>query len=122
MDFDSLWLPPLEIDNKAKVVIKYLKNFREAFWLGLLLLVSPYCVQVDEDNSGSIDFDEFLTMMKKKMMENDRRSEDVRAAFQVFDQVQLTINLDGIFSLSKRGNFNLIGRKFFLVYVFLLNH
>ena len=45
------------------------------------------CVQVDEDNSGSIDFDEFLTMMKKKMMENDRRSEDVRAAFSVFDQV-----------------------------------
>jgi Ca2+-binding EF-hand superfamily protein len=42
---------------------------------------------VDEDNSGSIDFDEFLTMMKKKMMENDRRSEDVRAAFDVFDQV-----------------------------------
>ena len=44
-------------------------------------------MQVDEDNSGSIDFDEFLTMMKKKMMENDRRSEDVRAAFSVFDQV-----------------------------------
>jgi Ca2+-binding EF-hand superfamily protein len=42
---------------------------------------------VDEDNSGSIDFDEFLTMMKKKMMENDRRSEDVKAAFAVFDQV-----------------------------------
>jgi Ca2+-binding EF-hand superfamily protein len=58
-------------------------------------------VQVDEDNSGSIDFDEFLTMMKKKMMENDRRSEDVRAAFQVFDQVQLSFNSDGIFSLSK---------------------
>jgi hypothetical protein len=32
-------------------------------------------------------------MMKKKMIENDRRSEDVRAAFQVFDQVQLTFNL-----------------------------
>jgi Ca2+-binding EF-hand superfamily protein len=60
---------------------------------------------VDEDNSGSIDFDEFLTMMKKKMMENDRRSEDVRAAFQVFDQVQLSFNLDGILSLAKRGTF-----------------
>jgi Ca2+-binding EF-hand superfamily protein len=44
-------------------------------------------MQVDEDNSGSIDFDEFLTMMKKKMLENDRRSEDVKAAFAVFDQV-----------------------------------
>jgi hypothetical protein len=58
-------------------------------------------------------------MMKKKMMENDRRSEDVRAAFQVFDQVQLEFNLDGIFSLSKRGNFNLIGRNFLMCKFFV---
>jgi hypothetical protein len=60
-------------------------------------------------------------MMKKKMMENDRRSEDVRAAFQVFDQVQLTFNLDGIFCLSKGGNFNLIGPMCKFMY-FMDNH
>ena len=40
---------------------------------------------MDEDGSGSIEFPEFLTMMKKKMVENET-SGDVKAAFKVFDQ------------------------------------
>ena len=40
---------------------------------------------MDEDKSGSIEFPEFLTMMNKKMKENEN-SEDVKAIFKVFDQ------------------------------------
>ena len=43
-------------------------------------------LEVDEDGSGSIEFPEFLVMMKKKMKENENSSEDVKAAFNVFDQ------------------------------------
>ena len=43
-------------------------------------------LEVDEDGSGSIEFPEFLVMMKNKMKENENSSEDVKAAFNVFDQ------------------------------------
>ena len=43
-------------------------------------------LEVDEDGSGSIEFPEFLEMMKKKMKDNENSSEDVKAAFNVFDQ------------------------------------
>ena len=43
-------------------------------------------LEVDEDGSGSIEFPEFLVMMTKKMKENENSSEDVQAAFKVFDQ------------------------------------
>ena len=42
--------------------------------------------EADEDGSGSIEFDEFLNMMKRKMKENENSIEDVKAAFKVFDQ------------------------------------
>ena len=42
--------------------------------------------EADEDGSGSIEFEEFLNMMKKKMKENENSIEDVKAAFKVFDQ------------------------------------
>lgn len=40
---------------------------------------------IDEDQSGSIDFDEFLVMMKTRMDENDPEKE-LKEAFKVFDQ------------------------------------
>jgi calmodulin len=40
---------------------------------------------VDVDGNGTIDFDEFLTMMSKKMRETDR-DEEIRQAFKVFDK------------------------------------
>ena len=43
-------------------------------------------LEVDEDGSGSIEFPEFLMMMKKKMKQNESAMEDVKAAFKVFDQ------------------------------------
>ena len=43
-------------------------------------------VEVDEDGSGSIEFPEFLAMMKKKMKDNEKALADVKAAFKVFDQ------------------------------------
>ena len=43
-------------------------------------------LEVDEDGSGSLEFPEFLEMMKKKMKDNENSSEDVKAAFNVFDQ------------------------------------
>ena len=43
-------------------------------------------LEVDEDGSGSIEFPEFLVMMKKKMKENESSVDDFKAAFTVFDQ------------------------------------
>ena len=43
-------------------------------------------LEVDEDGSGSIEFPEFLVTLKKKMKDNENSSEDVKAAFNVFDQ------------------------------------
>ena len=37
-------------------------------------------------NSGSIEFEEFLNMMRRKMKENENSMDDVKAAFKVFDQ------------------------------------
>lgn len=42
--------------------------------------------EADEDGSGSIEFEEFLNMMKRKMKENENSMDDVKAAFKVFDQ------------------------------------
>jgi calmodulin len=39
----------------------------------------------DTDGSGTIDFPEFLTMMARKMQDNDT-DEEVREAFKVFDK------------------------------------
>jgi len=41
--------------------------------------------EVDIDGSGSIEFNEFLTMMSKKIKENES-SNDIREAFRVFDR------------------------------------
>ena len=41
--------------------------------------------EVDVDGSGSIEFDEFLIMMSKKIKE-DAASNDIREAFRVFDR------------------------------------
>ena len=37
-------------------------------------------------NLGSIEFEEFLNMMRRKMKENENSMDDVKAAFKVFDQ------------------------------------
>ena len=42
-------------------------------------------MKVDEDGNGSLDFNEFLQMMKDKVKENEV-SEDIREAFRVFDR------------------------------------
>ena len=41
--------------------------------------------EVDKDGTGSIDFPEFLTMMARKMKDNDSE-EEIRKAFKVFDE------------------------------------
>ena len=38
-----------------------------------LLYIRNSILQVDEDKSGSIEFNEFLEMMKKKMKDNIRK-------------------------------------------------
>ncbi|XP_074576438.1 uncharacterized protein LOC141832971 [Curcuma longa] len=43
--------------------------------------------EVDEDGSGAIEFEEFLSFMAKKMNETDSE-EEVREAFKVFDKDQ----------------------------------
>jgi len=46
--------------------------------------IAEMIADVDEDQSGSIDFDEFLVMMKTRMDENDPELE-LKEAFKVFD-------------------------------------
>lgn len=41
--------------------------------------------EVDVDGNGSIEFEEFLTMMSKKVKENES-SNDIKEAFRVFDR------------------------------------
>ena len=41
--------------------------------------------EVDVDGNGSIEFNEFLVMMSKKIKENEA-SNDIREAFRVFDR------------------------------------
>merc|ERR1719210_601742 len=41
--------------------------------------------EVDVDGNGSIEFNEFITMMAKKIKENET-SNDIREAFRVFDR------------------------------------
>jgi Ca2+-binding EF-hand superfamily protein len=54
--------------------------------LALVEVSLTLILEVDEDGSGSIEFPEFLVMMKKNMKENENSSDDVKAAFNVFDQ------------------------------------
>ena len=41
--------------------------------------------EVDEDGNGTIEFDEFLVMMAKKIKENESNN-DIKEAFKVFDR------------------------------------
>ena len=41
---------------------------------------------MDKDGTGSIDFPEFLMMMKMKVQDQNQE-EDIREAFKVFDNV-----------------------------------
>ena len=41
--------------------------------------------EVDVDGNGSIEFEEFLAMMAKKVKENEN-SDDIKEAFKVFDR------------------------------------
>ena len=41
--------------------------------------------EVDVDGNGSIEFEEFLAMMAKKVKENESNN-DIREAFRVFDR------------------------------------
>uniref|UniRef100_A0A0D9XTM5 EF-hand domain-containing protein n=1 Tax=Leersia perrieri TaxID=77586 RepID=A0A0D9XTM5_9ORYZ len=44
-------------------------------------------VAVDEDGNGTIEFDEFLSIMKKKLHENGNDDEEeLRKAFRIFDK------------------------------------
>ena len=43
---------------------------------------------VDKDGTGSIDFPEFLMMMKLKVQDQNQE-EEIREAFKVFDNVSL---------------------------------
>ncbi|XP_052137267.1 putative calmodulin-like protein 6 [Oryza glaberrima] len=45
-------------------------------------------VAVDEDGNGTIEFDEFIAIMKKKLYENGKgdEEEELRKAFRIFDK------------------------------------
>ena len=58
---------------------------------------------VDKDGTGSIDFPEFLMMMKLKVQDQNQE-EDIREAFKVFDnvshQLRVEINMNLITNLT----------------------
>ena len=49
--------------------------------------------RVDKDGTGSIDFPEFLQMMRIKF-EEEIAEEEIRSAFKVFDGVSIDADID----------------------------
>jgi len=49
--------------------------------------------EMDEDGSGTVDFEEFVILMKKKTADNEAGYDDIEEAFKVFDR-----NNDGVIS------------------------
>ena len=64
-------------------------------------------MEIDIDGSGTIDFDEFVSLMKDKALEVDVDN-DIREAFRMFDR-----NKDGYIDMSElRKMFALVGGLF----------
>ena len=64
-------------------------------------------MEIDIDGSGTIDFDEFVALMKDKALEVDVDS-DIREAFRMFDR-----NKDGYIDMSELSKmFALVGGLF----------
>jgi calmodulin len=47
--------------------------------------INDFIKEADKDNSGTIDFQEFLGIMKKKMTDSDTE-EEIKEAFRIFDR------------------------------------
>ena len=56
------------------------------FFYKILQTIQDLINIVDKDGTGSIDFPEFLMMMKLKVQDQNQE-EDIREAFKVFDNV-----------------------------------
>ena len=47
--------------------------------------VAKMIADIDKDQSGTIDFEEFLCMMKKKMLKEKNIYEEIEKSFNFFD-------------------------------------
>ncbi|XP_033730289.1 calmodulin-like, partial [Pecten maximus] len=48
--------------------------------------VRSIIAEVDKDNDGEIDFEEFVSMMSKKWRDLEKEEEEIKKAFKVFDR------------------------------------
>ena len=63
--------------------------------------------EADEDNNGTIELDEFLSMMSRRMNVGDSVEEEIKAVFQQFDK-----NNDGMISAAElRYVMNIMGES-----------
>ena len=78
-DFDLNQNGNLTIDEVTNMIAKLKISVERKY-------IHPFFKYIDQDNSGTIDFPEFLTMMARKMKDTDSE-EEIREAFRVFDKV-----------------------------------
>ena len=79
-----------QINWSLKMIAEHLSPFLLGhpvfFFYKILQTIQDLINIVDKDGTGSIDFPEFLMMMKLKVQDQNQE-EDIREAFKVFDNV-----------------------------------
>ena len=76
--------------------------------------------KIDKNNSGFIEFDEFVMMMKTRMLEDKNVELEIERAFDYFDDdgdvnIQITLTIRVVLILRSLEELLLISEKMFLM-------